>query len=83
MATYEEVREVLVEHLGLKSEMIKLDSKLSEDLGADSVDALEIAASLEEKFGTKLSDDEIAQLKHVSDIVTIVNQKLNANQGKI
>lgn len=82
MVTYEEIREVLVKHLGLKDEMVKLDSKLNEDLGADSMDALEIAASLEDRFGAKLNDDDIAQLKSVSDVVNTVNQKLNANQEK-
>ena len=70
-----EVRDVLVDHLDIKPEMAKPESKLTDDLGADSVDALEIASALEERFRIKISSDEMEKLTTVSDIVSLIDQK--------
>ncbi len=70
-----EVREILVAHLDIKPEMVEPGSKLADDLGADSVDALEIASALEERFGIKISSDELKNLATVSDTVNLINQK--------
>ena len=81
MALFEDVREVLVVQLGVKPEMVKLDSKVSDDLGADSLDAIELAATLEEKFGISIPEDEAKQIATVADVVGLVEQKLQTKSS--
>lgn len=76
MTIFEQVREVMVTELALKPEIVKLQSKLNEDLGADSLDATEIVTALEERFGIDIPDDEAIKVTTVDDIVQLINRKL-------
>jgi acyl carrier protein len=78
MAVFDDVRDVLVEELAVKPDMVKLDAKLAEDLGADSLDAAEIVSALEDKFGITISDEESLQVVSVAQIVQFVERKLQA-----
>ncbi len=68
----EEVKNALVEHLGVDAEMIREDSKLVDDLGADSLDLVELTMDLEEKFGLKIPDEDVGKLVDVKSIVDYV-----------
>lgn len=68
----EEVKSALVEHLGVDAEMIREDSKLIDDLGADSLDLVELTMDLEEKFGLKIPDEDVGKLVDVKSIVDYV-----------
>lgn len=68
---------MLAEHLHIKEEQVRLDSKLTDELGADSLDSIEIVMNLEEKFGIEISNEETQQVKMVSDIINIVENKIN------
>lgn len=76
MALFEDVKEVLVAQLAVKPEMVKLEAKVADDLGADSLDAIELVAALEEKFGISIPEDEARQIATVADVVSLVGQKL-------
>ena len=76
MALFDDVRELLVTQLAVKSEMVRPESIVTEDLGADSLDAIEVVAALEEKFGVSITDDEAKQIMTVEGIVTLIEQKL-------
>jgi len=76
MAVFDDVRELLVQELAVKPDMVKPDAKLAEDLGADSLDAAEIVSALEDKFGINISDEEALQVASVAQIVQLVEQKL-------
>lgn len=78
MEVIEEVKEVLVSQLAVKPELVKPESKLIDDLGADSLDAMEIVSALEEKFGISVPEGEAASILLVSDIVEIINRKLKS-----
>ena len=54
MAVFEDVRDVVVEQLSVSPDQVKLDSKIIEDLGADSLDVVELVMALEEKFGIEI-----------------------------
>lgn len=82
MAVFDEVREILVEQLAVKPEMVKAESKLIEDLGGDSLDAVEIVTALEERFGIEIPDDEATKVITVNDILELVSQKLQAKPAK-
>ena len=76
MALFDEIRELLVTQLAVKPDMVKPESNVTDDLGADSLDAIELVAALEEKFEISIADDEAKQIGTVSAIVSLVEQKL-------
>ncbi len=68
--SFEAVKEIIVDNLGIESETISLESHLQDDLGIDSLDAVELALQIEEVTGVAIPDDAFAQMKTVGDIVS-------------
>jgi len=68
------VKQILTNRLGIAPEEIRLDASLVEDLGMDSLDAVELAIATERQFNIGLSDEQVAKLKTVADIVTLVRR---------
>lgn len=73
--TFDKIKNIIVENLGVSPEEVKLDSLLSDDLGADSLDAVEISMAIEEEFGIDIPDEVLEKFKKVSDIVNFVNKE--------
>ncbi|OQC15724.1 MAG: Acyl carrier protein [Firmicutes bacterium ADurb.Bin080] len=71
----EKVRKHIAELLGIKEGIITPDSKLVEDLKADSLDIVQMLIVIEDEFNVEFSDDEIASLKTVGDIVAFIEKK--------
>lgn len=71
---FEKVREVIVKTLSCKMEDVTLEASLTEDLGADSLDAVELNMALEEAFEISISDEALAEMKLVSDIVKYIEE---------
>ena len=69
---FEEVKSIIVSELDIESEKVTIDASLESDLGADSLDAVEVIMALEEKFSISLPDEVAMDLKTVSDIVEYV-----------
>ena len=72
MAIFDEVRDVVVEQLSVAPDAVKLESKIIEDLGADSLDVVQLVMALEEKFEVEIPDSEAEKLKTIQDVVTFV-----------
>ncbi|XVG95302.1 acyl carrier protein [Eubacteriales bacterium KG127] len=72
----ERIKNKMVETLGVDEEKINLEANLADDLGIDSLDAVELAMALEEEFDIKLSDDELQELITVSDVQKCVEKHL-------
>ena len=72
MAVFEDVRDVVVEQLSVSPDQVKLDSKIIEDLGADSLDVVELVMALEEKFGIEIPDSESEKLVSIKDVVDYI-----------
>jgi len=70
--TFEKVKEVIVETLSCEEEKVTLEAALIEDLGADSLDAVELNMALEEAFSISIPDEALANFKTVQDIVTYI-----------
>jgi len=68
----EKVTEIIVEQLGVSADQVKLESKMIEDLGADSLDAVELVMAVEEEFGIEVPDEDAEKLISVGDIVSHV-----------
>ena len=73
---FEKVRAILAEQLNVKADKINPESKIVEDLGADSLDVVEMLMSVEDKFNVSVSDEEAVNLKTVGDIVKLLETKI-------
>ena len=76
MAIFEDVRDVVVEQLSVAPDAVKLESKIIEDLGADSLDVVELVMALEEKFEVEIPDSDAEKLITINDVVSYL-EKLN------
>ncbi|UTY38304.1 acyl carrier protein [Allocoprobacillus halotolerans] len=72
---FEQVKDALVESLNIDGEGITLESKLKEDLDIDSLAAVELSLDLETEFDVEISDEELAALVTVEDIVKLIESK--------
>jgi acyl carrier protein len=72
-STFETVRKVLVDGLSVDADVVALESKLNEDLGADSLDAVELIMSLEEEFGLEIEPAKAEGLETVGDLVKLID----------
>ncbi len=68
------VTRVLTDRLGIPPDQILRDARLVEDLGMDSLDAVELAIATEREFDIAIDEGQVAQLKTVADIVALVQQ---------
>ena len=66
---FEEVKEALRKQLKLENKEITADSKIKEDLGADSLDILQLLMTIEETYGITIPDESLAEFRTVGDIV--------------
>lgn len=73
---FEKVRDVIVESLGCDAEMVTMEASLADDLGADSIDAVELNIALEDTLGTAIPDEALADMKTVGDIVNYLEQNV-------
>ena len=75
--TIDKVRQMLANQLNIEVDKIKDDSKIIEDLGADSLDTIEMLMSLEEEFGITVPDEKAEELKIVADIANFIDEAKN------
>ena len=73
--TEEKVKKIVVDHLGIDENKISLDSKFIEDLGADSLDTVELVMAFEEQFGIEIPDDAAETILTVQNAVDFINNK--------
>lgn len=71
---YEKVRQLICDQLGKSLDKVTLDTRIVEDLGADSLDVVELLMSLEDEFGLSLPDEVAMEMKTVSDIVNYIDE---------
>lgn len=74
MAAYDKVAGLIADQLGLNASDITAESDIIKDLGADSLDVVQMLMGLEEEFGITVSEDEANGLKTVGDIVALVEK---------
>ena len=68
------VEAIVVEQLGVKPEQITPEAKFIEDLGADSLDTVELVMALEEEFGNEIPDEDAEKLTSVGDVVLYIEE---------
>jgi acyl carrier protein len=68
------VKDIIVEQLGVKPEQVTPEAKFIEDLGADSLDTVELVMALEEEFGQEIPDEEAEKLQTVGDVIKYIEE---------
>lgn len=78
MGVEEKVKEIIAEQLGVKKEEIKPESSFIDDLGADSLDTVELVMALEEEFGVEIPDEDAEKMTTVGDSIKYIDSKKSA-----
>ena len=78
MAVEERVKSIIVEQLGVDADEVTLEASFVEDLGADSLDTVELIMAFEEEFGVEISDDEAEKIRKVKDAVEYIEKHTKA-----
>lgn len=68
-STFERVRDIVVEQLGIEAEEVTMKSSITEDLGADSLDVVELIMAFEEEFGGEITDEQSKAMATIGDVV--------------
>jgi acyl carrier protein len=71
----EKVKDIIVEQLGVNPEQVTSQAKFIEDLGADSLDTVELVMAFEEEFNVEVPDEEAEKLQTVGDVVKYIEDK--------
>lgn len=69
---FEKVQAIIAEGLNVSKEQVTMDTHLVDDLGADSLDAVELIMALEDEFGLEVDDEAAQNMKHVRDLVQYI-----------
>ena len=78
MSTEERVKKIIVDQLGVKAEEVKSESSFVDDLGADSLDTVELVMAFEEEFDLEIPDEEAEKISTVNDAIKYIEE----NQSK-
>lgn len=75
--TFEKIKKIIVERFGIDEEKVTKELTFKEDLGADSLDVVELVMELEDVFGTEISDEDAERINTVGDAVTHIEDHKN------
>lgn len=73
--TFDKVKEIIVDALGVDEADVTEEATIFGDLGADSLDAVELNMALEDEFGISIPDEDMAAMKNVGDVVKYLDEK--------
>jgi len=77
MSVEEKVREIIVDQLGVDEQQVTADAVFIDDLGADSLDTVELVMALEEEFDVEIPDEEAEKISKVQDAINYINNNTN------
>ena len=75
MAVQDKITEIIVEQLGVKAEEVTAEASFVDDLGADSLDTVELVMALEEEFGIEIPDEDAEKIQTVGDAIKYIDEK--------
>lgn len=73
--TFEKITEILAEQLDADREAMTMDTKIADDLGADSLDLVDLLMSIEDEFGIEIPDEDVENIQTIGNIVEYINSK--------
>ncbi len=71
---FEKIRDIVVEQLDVDADKVTLSASITEDLGADSLDVVDLVMSLEEEFDMEIPDEAVENIKTIGDIVKYIEE---------
>jgi len=74
---FEKVKEIIADQLGIDTEEIKMETKLIDDLGVDSLEIFEVIMSIEEEFEIEIPNEDVEGMKSVNEMVKYIESKKN------
>lgn len=77
MTVFEEIREIIVAQMGCDPASINENTNITDDIGCDSLDVVEMLMAIEDKYGFELDNDEAIGIKTVGEVVRLIESKLN------
>ena len=77
MSVEEKVKEIIVDQLGVDENQVMASASFIEDLGADSLDTVELVMALEEEFDVEISDEDAEKISKVQDAIDYINNNTN------
>jgi acyl carrier protein len=81
MSVAEKVKEIIVEQLGVDADEVTTEASFTDDLGADSLDIVELVMAFEEEFGLEIPDDEAEKISKVSEAIAYIEQHAESGGG--
>lgn len=76
MSNFEKVQEIVAEKLGIEKSKITMEASFIDDLGADSLDTVELIMKMEEDFSIEIPDEDAEKLKTVGEVVNYLDSKI-------
>lgn len=73
---FDKIKELIVNIISCSEDEVTMDTNMKDDLNIDSLDAMELAMSVEENLGVTIPEDKLAEMVYVKDIVTYVDENL-------
>jgi len=81
MAVEEKVKSIIVEQLGVKAEEVTPNASFVDDLGADSLDTVELVMALEEEFGVEIPDEDAEKMTTVGEAIKYIESKAGSKEA--
>ena len=78
--TFEEIKAIIVDILGVDEDKVTPEARFREDLEADSLDLVELIMAFEDKFGAEISDEDAQKIASVGDAVTYIDERMTEDQ---
>ena len=73
---FDKIKDIIVEQLDVEEDAVTMEASITEDLGADSLDVVDLVMSIEESFDAEIPDEEVENIKTVGDIVKYIENKV-------
>lgn len=74
---FEKVKSIIIEQLDVEEDKVTMDAVIQDDLGADSLDIVDLVMAFEEEFDVEIPDDQVENVKTVGDIVKFIEDKVD------
>lgn len=75
---FDKIKEIIVEQLGVEEDVVTLEANIQDDLGADSLDIVDLIQTIEDEYDLSIPDDAVENIKTVGDIVAYVEKNTDA-----
>lgn len=73
---FDKIKDIIVEQLDVEEDAVTMEASITEDLGADSLDVVDLVMSIEESFDVEIPDEDVENIKTVGDIVKYIENKV-------